>query len=253
MRIVISKILVLTLLIMSSVLKAQDKAQVEAAAKAYDAKKYKEAIENYEKIIEEGYKSFELFYNLGNAYYRDKQLGKAIYNYELARKINPNDEDLRINLGIASSKTIDKIDSKENFFIGAVKSNVLSSFSTSGWAWLNISCLVVFCICVFLFITSTSLLIKRVTFLFGILFLISTATSYFLGYSALQSKNNNKFAIVIVTESKIMNEPTSSASLKFSLHEGTKIRVIDTNGDWVLIKLDNGNEGWTRVSDIGVI
>lgn len=247
------KLLVSFVVLFTTSVCAQDKNLLQSAEKAYDSKKYKESIKQYEQIIEDGYKSYELYYNLGNAYYRDKQLGKAIYNYELARKINPNDEDLRINLGIATSKTIDKIDSKENFFISAVKSNVLSTFSTSGWAWLNICCIIVFCICIYFFITSLSLNIKRTSFFLGILFLIGSAGTYFLGYSALQSKNDNKFAIILVTESKIMNEPTPNASLKFSLHEGTKIRVIDTNGDWVLIKLDNGNEGWAKLSEIGII
>ena len=75
------------------------------AEKAYDSKKYKEAIESYEKLVNEGYKSYELYFNLGNSYFRDNQLGKAIYYYELARKAEPNDEDVRINLGIASANS----------------------------------------------------------------------------------------------------------------------------------------------------
>src|SRR5690606_11741 len=95
------------------------------AERSYDEKKYRLAIENYEKLIEQGYASYQLYYNLGNAYYRNNELGRAIYNYELARKLEPNDEDVRINLSIAASKTIDKIESKENFFISAVKTNIL--------------------------------------------------------------------------------------------------------------------------------
>src|SRR5690606_28583465 len=105
---------------------------------AYDSKKYSEAIKNYEQLVSEGYISYQLYFNLGNSYFRNNQLGKAIYYYELARKLEPNDEDVKINLGIAASKTIDKIDSKENFFISAVKTTLLSSFSTNVWAWLSI-------------------------------------------------------------------------------------------------------------------
>ena len=224
-----------------------------AGEKAYDAKKYKEAIEHYEKLVGNGFKSWKLYYNLGNSYYRDKQLGKAIYNYELARKLNPNDEDVRINLGIATTKTIDKIDSKENFFISAVKSNLLSSLDTRGWAWLGVLCLFLFCSSLFMFINSEKTKIKRITFFIIILFLLSFCTTYFLGYSAYKSKNENKFAILTSKESKIMNEPSNTSNSKFTLHEGTKVRVIENNGDWTLIKLDNGNEGWLRSADIGVI
>ncbi len=223
------------------------------AEKAYDTKNYKEAIKDYEKLLADGFKSYQLYFNLGNSYYRDKQLGKAIYNYELARKLDPNDEDVRINLGIAAAKTVDKIDSKENFFIAAVKTNVLASFDTSGWAWMSVLSVIVFCLFLFLFISSTSIMIKRISLFVAFISLIGFLSTYFLGYSALRSKYENKFAIILVREIKIMNEPTSTASSKFSLHEGTKIRVVENNGDWVLIKLDNGNEGWVKLNSVGII
>jgi tetratricopeptide (TPR) repeat protein len=223
------------------------------AEKAYDSKKYKEAIENYEKLIGDGYKSYQLYFNLGNSYYRNNELGKAIYYYELARKAEPNDEDVRINLGIASAKTIDKIDSKENFFISAVKTNLLSSFSTYTWAWLTIISLAGSALLFFLFVNSGSLIIKRISFLLSCVLIISFFVTYFLGYSAVKARYENKFAIVLTKEIRIMNEPTAMAKVKFSLHEGTKIRVVENNGDWLLIKLDNGNEGWVKVNDVGII
>lgn len=226
---------------------------LQDAEKAYDSKNYKEAIVNYEQLVKDGFKSYQLYYNLGNAYFRNNQLGKAIYYYELARKINPNDEDVRINLGIASAKTVDKIDAKENFFISAVKSNILSSFTTQSWAWFSILTLGVACVLFFVFVSSKSIGVKRFTFTLSCLLLITFAITYALGYSALKSKSENKFAIITSKEIKIMNEPTVSASSKFSLHEGTKIRVVENNGDWLLIKLDNGNEGWVKILDVGII
>ncbi len=226
---------------------------LQQAEKAYDSKKYKEAIGSYEQLVKEGYKSYQLYYNLGNAYYRNNELGKAIYCYEMARKINPNDEDVRINLGIASAKTIDKIDSKENFFISAVKTNILSSFTTNTWAWLSIFTLLLAALLFFIFINSGLVIVKRIAFVLSCLFVISFVLTYFLGYSALKAKVENKFAIITAREIRIMNEPTLSATSKFSLHEGTKIRVVENNGDWLLIKLDNGNEGWVKAADVGVI
>lgn len=246
-------IFILLLCFLSFSIKGFGNEHLEKAEKAYDSKKYKEAISEYEKLVSEGYKSYQLFFNLGNAYYRNNELGKAIYNYELARKVNPNDEDVRINLGIAAAKTIDKIDSKENFFISAVKTNLLSSFSTNSWAWFSICALAIACLLFFIFINSTVLIVKRISFLVSCLLVITFFVTYFLGYSALQSKAENKFAIITAKEVKIMNEPTATANSKFSLHEGTKIRVVENNGSWLLIKLDNGNEGWLKVSDVGII
>jgi len=226
---------------------------LQQAEKAYDSKKYKEAIADYEQLINDGFKSYQLYFNLGNAYYRNNELGKAIYYYELARKAEPNDEDVRINLGIASAKTIDKIDSKENFFISAVKINLLSSFNTKTWAWFSILSLLIASLLFFVFVNSSRLFVKRVLFLFACVFAITFAITYFLGYSALKSKSENKFGVILSKEVRVMNEPTFSATSKFNLHEGTKIRVVENNGDWILIKLDNGNEGWLKVNEVGII
>jgi tetratricopeptide (TPR) repeat protein len=243
---------IICLLFFSSVLHAGDDL-LKQAEKAYDSRKYTEAIRCYEKLVADGFKSYQLYFNLGNAYYRNSELGKAIYFYELARKLAPTDEDVNINLGIASSKTIDKIDSKENFFISAVKTNLLTSFSTTTWAWLSAICVFFTVVCFFIFVDSGSLTLKRICFMFSCIFLIGFVSTYLLGYSALNAKYENKFAIILTKEIRIMNEPTAMAKTKFNLHEGTKIRVVENNGDWVLIKLDNGNEGWVKLSDVGII
>lgn len=247
------KLIYILICLLSFSVKSYSNELLLKAEKAYDSKKYKEAVSDYEQLIKDGYTSYQLYFNLGNSYYRNNELGKAIYYYELARKAEPNDEDVRINLGIAASKTIDKIDSKENFFISAVKTNVLSSFTTTTWAWFSIISLAVAAILFFIFINSNTVLIKRISFLVSCVLVICFCFTYFLGYSALKSKVENKFAIIVAKEVKIMNEPTQSASSKFSLHEGTKIRVVENNGDWVLIKLDNGNEGWVKLSEVGII
>ena len=226
---------------------------LEKAEKAYDSKKYKVAVENYEALLKEGYQSYELYYNLANAYYRDNQLGRAIYNYELARKMEPNDEDVRINLSKAGAKTTDKIDAKENFFISAVKTNILSTFSTKWWAWFSIIGLFLASAFFFLFIHASVRTVKRTAFLLSAGFVCVFAATYFLGYSALHAKSKNKFAIILNRESKIYNEPTRAATAKFTLHEGTKIRLVENTGEWVLVKLDNGNEGWIKKAEIGII
>lgn len=226
---------------------------LQKAEKAYDNKNYKEAISCYQKLITEGNKSYELYFNLGNSYYRNKELGYAIYYYELARKLNPNDKDVQINLGIAAAKTTDKIDAKENFFINAVKSNVVNVVSTDSWAWLSVLLAFVTCILFFMFIHSQVMIVKRASFMLSIVGAIALVVVYLFGNSALNSKKENKFAIVLLKEVKITNEPNAGATMKFALHEGTKVRIVEANSDWVLIKLDNGNEGWVKQAEVGVI
>ncbi len=223
------------------------------AEKAYDEKQYKTAITLYEQLLKEGYTSYQLYFNLGNSYYKSGNLGHAIHAYEIARKLDPDDEDIKINLSLANSKTIDKIDTKENFFITAVKSNILSSLSTSAWAWLNIISLFIAALGFFMYYILSSIALKRVFFGISMLFAFTFLITCFLGGSAVKSKSENKFAIVLEKEVKIMNEPNATATVKFRLHEGTKVRVVENNGDWMLIKLENGNEGWLKSLELGVI
>lgn len=222
------------------------------ASKDYESKNYKKAIDNYELLIKQGYLSCELYYNLGNAYYRNNQLGKAIFNYERARKIDPNDYDVKNNITIAYSKTLDKIEVKENFFVSAVKNNVLSSFTTTSWAWLTIvaSCLV--CFFLYMFFAGPSVGVRRISFFITIVMVVVFFVLYFLGKSAKNSKIENNFAVITTPQVKIYNEPTATSNSKFNLHEGTRVKIIELNADWVLIKLENGNEGWLKSADVGI-
>lgn len=224
----------------------------EEAEKLYAEKKYKEVIILYESILAEGLSSYKLHYNLGNAYYKNKQLGKAIYQYELARKLKPDNEDVLTNLRIANEKTIDKIESKENFFFGVIKSSIVNALSTSGWAWLSVTSLVVSLVLLFLFFVSQRIALKRMGFFAGLLFLAVFIVSMILGYTELHDKQNNRFAIITAPETKTHEEPSNTSGSKFSLHEGTRVRVLETTTDWTNIKLENGNEAWIRTADAGL-
>lgn len=222
------------------------------AEKYYSEKNYKKAIDNYEMLIKEGYSSAELYYNLGNSYYRNNQLGKAIYNYERAKKVNPNDADIRNNLTLAYSKTLDKIEVKENFFISAVKINVLSSFSTTTWAWFTICISLLVFAFLYLFFAGPSVFVKRLSFFVTIILIIVFFIVYFLGKSAADAKVENNFAVITSAQVKVFVEPTATSASKFLLHEGTRVKIMEMNADWVLIKLENGNEGWLKMTDVGV-
>lgn len=222
------------------------------AEKFYAEKKYKEAIASYESLLHDGYTSYKLHYNLGNAYYKNKELGKAIYHYELANKLEPNNEDVLTNLRIANEKTIDKIESKENFFLSVIKSGLVNALSTNGWAWMSVISLIVSLGLFFLFFTSQSLLLKRIGFFAGFLCFILFPASMVLGFSALNDKQNNKFAIITARETRTHEEPSDASGSRFSLHEGTRVRVLETNDEWTNIKLENGNEAWIKTADAGL-
>lgn len=240
----------LLILISTSVIANHD-LQIKAE-KAYSNKDYKQAIALYESILKKGSTSYKLHYNLGNAYYKNNELGKAIYNYELANKLQPNNKDVKTNLKIANEKTIDKIESKENFFIIAIKSGLVNALSTTGWAWFSIFSLIGCLVFAFVFFISNQLLFKRLGFFLSGISLVVFIASMVLGFSALEDKKEVNFAIITYRESKIHEEPNITSKTKFSLHEGTKVSVLETNPEWTNIKLENGNEGWLKTSEVGL-
>ena len=223
------------------------------AEKLYAEKNYKEAIITYEAILRERFSSYKLHYNLGNAHYKNNELGKAIYHYELANKLEPNNEDVLTNLKIANEKTIDKIESKENFFISAIKRSLVNSLSTRSWAWLSIVSLTLAFSFLFLFFISKRLLLKRIGFFTGAICFVAFCISLVLGFSALRDKQHTKFAIITTREIRTHEDPASTSASKFSLHEGTKVRVLETNPEWTNIKLENGNEAWVKTAEIGLL
>jgi len=224
----------------------------DSAQKAYEKMRYKDAINFYEKILTEGETSANLYYNLGNAYFKDNQLGKAIYNYERAKKLNPGDEDIKMNLKLANSKAIDKIEAKENFLAGAIKSGIYTMFSTSGWAWLSVLAAFFTLLCVALFIVSKSLLFKRIFFWLGLAGAIKFVLVVSIGFAALHDLEKKTQAIVTSQVVQVLNAPNESGKAKFSLHEGTRLCVLSTNDDWTSVQLANGNEGWIRTSELGL-
>lgn len=222
------------------------------AEKAYADKKYSTAIEAYNDLMAQEGVSYQLHYNLGNAYFKNKQLGMAIYQYELANKLQPNQEDVLNNLKIANSKTIDQIEGKNNFFINSIKTGLVHALSLKGWTWLNILSLIGALTLFFIFYASKALVIKQASFFMGLTLSVIFIITFFIAKASKNEKNSTDFAVILKPEVKALDEPIKSSSSKFTLHEGTKVRVIETNSDFVNIKLDNGNEAWLAKEDVGL-
>jgi tetratricopeptide (TPR) repeat protein len=243
--------IVVLLIVISTKVYANADASAQAE-KQYSDKKFKEAIEIYEQILAQQNESDKLYFNLGNCYLKTNQIGKAIYNYELAAKLNPKDDDITVNLKIANSKTIDKIDNKENYFIGALKSSIANYYSTTSLAWISIFSLIISLSLLLLFILSKSILLKRLGFIASVLSFCVFVCAMLLGYFSLNLKKQTHFAIILSHEVKIHTEPNDLSDSKFSLHEGTKVSVLNQSDKWLNIKLENGNEGWVKSNYAGL-
>ena len=224
----------------------------DSARSAFEKQQYQTCIKCYQKIIQSGKTSYALYYNLGNAYYRNKQLGLAIYNFELAKKLNPFDEDVKNNLRIVSAKTIDKIDVKENYFVASVTSNIFSLYTTNGWAWLTIIFAALSMLGYLFYLFSNNKLMMRLGFWKGTIFLGTTIACFVIGFAALRNKNKKSQAIITAQVIQVLNAPNGAGKSQFTLHEGTKVNVLESSDLWTSIQLDNGNEGWVKTEEIGL-
>ena len=219
---------------------------------AYKKGDYQTAVAKYEKALQSGQQASELFYNLANAYYKLNKIAPSIYYYEKALRLNPGDEDIAYNLALANKMKIDKLESlPENFFLRQ-KNKIARWFTTDFWAKLTVFFgflgLAVFI--TFLFNKKTG--IKRITFagMFITMFLWLFSL-YFANYS--KHLDDFRSAIVFVPETNLLNEPNLTADKVITLHEGTKVRVIKTEGDWLYVKLPDGKKAWLTTNDVRVI
>ena len=217
-------------------------ASIEEGNNFYELEQYEKAVNEYSSLIADEKISSDLFYNLGNAYYRNKEIGKAIWAYESSLKLDPDHADALFNLEFVNAQTIDKIDISRQGF-GHWLSGILFSENINFWAYLSVFSSFLLSLCVILYTKSKKG--KNRNFLvlgalsFGLILLVSIVVSG-LHKERLISKHKG---VVISETTAIKMSPLDSAKTSFSLGAGAKIELIETKDDWVQIEI-NGNKGW---------
>jgi len=217
----------------------------KTASQLYKAGQFDQAAADYEKIIGQGYKTAEVYYNLGNCYYKLNTINKAIINYERALKITPQDEDIQHNLAIANARVVDKIVPVPTLAILNAWDSFVSIRSSNGWAMLAVGfiwlALVFFAI--YLFVG-----IRKVSFALGTVFVMTSLV--FIGLAVKQSNKEQQedAAILMVSNSFVKSAPDANGNDQFMLHEGVKFQILDRVGEWSKIRLADGKVGWIERS-----
>jgi tetratricopeptide (TPR) repeat protein len=244
-------VLVATILLVAFHAAAQDPEPLAAqAAKAYNTRQYPEAIAKYEKIIAGGYESYALYYNLGNAYFRNNENAQAILNYEKALKIAPNNEDLKHNIEVVNSKLTDKVEMVPELFYKRWWKLIVNMMDIDTLAIVNILLLSLALILVALYIAVSNILVRKISFWAGIFLLLL----FSVGVLAASQRNhylaNQHEAIVFTQMVNIKSSPDENSKDIFVLHEGTKVKLLDVIAEWQEIRIANGSVGWIKISDI---
>lgn len=223
---------------------------LDSANAAYAKGDFNKAAEQYESIVNKGLESPELYFNLGNAYYKTNNVALAILNYERAKKLNPTDEDLIVNLKFANQKIEDKIDAAPQLFLVQWKNGLIGLLNEKAWSVL---CILLVTLALFLFaiyIISYNRFLKQLGFFGGTIFIVSAFITLFIAQQKyLQAKNSND-AIITTAAVTVMGSPNEKGTKLFLLHEGTKVNISDKAGDWCEIKIANGNVGWVKSKEV---
>jgi tetratricopeptide (TPR) repeat protein len=223
------------------------------ANKYYQKQNFSEAIVIYKQILDKGYRTGEVYYNLGNAYFRMNQIPRAILMFERAKKISPEDDDVEFNLKIANLKIVDKIEPIPKFFITQWLESLESSFSSATWSVIFVFFIWLLFICIAVFYISWNSLIKRITFGIGVISIIIIISSIIFAFSMSQYEESNNTAIIFTPNVYVKSSPDEGSTDLFILHEGTKVEIMDELGSWKKIKLANGSIGWLPDNSIEII
>lgn len=226
---------------------------IQAAEAAYVAEQYDLAIEKYESVLKNYGDSYELYYNLGNAYYKSGKIAQAILNYERALLIKPGDSDVRFNLELAKQQTVDKIEPLQEFFLKRWFRVVQNLIGVDSWATVGIICFLSFICCLVLFFFSKWMRLKKIGFYLGILLFIVVIFANVFAYNQKKELLNRNGAIVFAPTVTIKSSPDQSGTDLFVLHEGTKVFIRSTIGEWKEIVTEEGNIGWINRKDITII
>ena len=213
--------------------------------KQYIDENYSAAISLFDSILITGLESSELHHNLGNSHYKTNDWANAIWHYEKSLQLNNNNKKTTHNLELAKLKIIDRIEPLPQLFYKKWWSNVTQTLSTQVWQILTLFG-VSFIFILQLISQFTSLKSKLITNIFSII----TVINLFITQTSYHNNFTKKEAIIFSEAITVNSAPTSNSTNLFTLHAGSKVEVIDIIGDWINIKIANGNSGWIENQSI---
>lgn len=226
----------------------------KAGVEAYSAGQWAEALQDWSDVAATGLRSKELYYNLGNAYFKTGETAQAVLNYERALRLDPSDADVRYNLEFARAMTQDRIDEVPEFILKTWIRKIGYWMSSDAWAVLSLVFLAMTLALVLLFLLGPTAGMRRTGFFAGIATLLLSLAAFGFARSQKADAERHDEAIVMRPVSSVTSSPSSDAAKSlFILHEGTKVKVLDEVSGYKDIELADGRRGWIASGDIEII
>jgi len=219
----------------------------------YQKGEYQQAVEMYETALRTGYESAELYYNLGNAYFKSNQIGLSLLNYERAKKMAPRDEDILFNLEIAQLYVVDKINLPPQLFLVKFWKSIKYYFVTKELGVFTLTIYIILIVLLIIRILMRVNYVKRIAGIAVIPILIIFLFSAFVFVQRINEDINLKEAIVVAKRIDVTSSPSNDATEVFVLHEGVKVKISEQSGDFLKIVLSDDKIGWINVSAVEII
>lgn len=216
------------------------------ANELYSKSMFDEAASVYQQLIDSGYRNDFVYFNLGNAFFKLNRLPNAILNYERAYLLNPKDEDIEFNLEYARTFTLDRIEPLPEFFAIVWYRQLRSMLSSNGWAIISITLFALTLSLIIIFWFSVKSSTKRLSFAAIILTVLLMITALVFSKQERDRVMNRNQAIIFQQVVAVKSSPGETGKDIFILHAGTKVKVLKTLGEWVEIRIADGNKGWVQ-------
>jgi hypothetical protein len=242
------RIFILCVITGSVFAQTSDQLHFERANEFYQAGKYQDAIGMYQKILSDGKVSGEVYFNLGNAYYKTGDIGHAILYYERAKIFLEDDEALDQNLRIARLKTVDEIEPIPQLFLLVWWREIQHLISLDTLAWITYALFVL----LILAVIASILWRRRWRRIAWIIFWVFLPVTIIF-ISRVYEFETSQFGIILDSKISVMSEPSLSGQELFILHEGTKVRINRSVESWDEISLPDGKTGWMKKQSLEVI
>ncbi len=251
MRIV--NFIIVIFVLVNSVFANQAESLMNEANQLYQNKQYEEAIVKYNSILDSNFESAALYYNLGNSYYRSGKIGFAILNYERGLKLDPSNEDLLYNLSIVKARASDKIKEVPKLFIVEWWELLISALSTTMWQIVVLLFYLLLLVSITLYFVTKSGTTQRFAILSSLLGLSGAILFSIILYANVQRETSTDFGVLTVNTISAKQSPNESSNDLFVIHEGLKVAVHESFGEWYKIKLSDGKVGWLPKTSLEII
>ena len=223
----------------------------ELGDSAYSQGDYEKAVEIYEAVLSGEGHSMEMYYNLGNAYFRNNMIGKAILNYERALRLDPTDADVKANLEYAFSKTKDEVAENYEIFLVSWMNAVVNMLGIDAWAIAGAVSFIILLLAVFVFLFNARGKVRKTMLVFAVLSLFVTIFANSSALNLYSKMKDSTQAIVMREEVSLKSTPDNSGTVLVKIHEGRKVTIVDdTMNEWKEIELEDGTVGWLQAAVI---